>query len=56
MSQNEGDKGELTKAGLHRVFTGTPNLVMDLQTVGVLDVFKGELEDTDLDVRVRLFR
>ena len=60
MSQNmgngQGEKGELTRASAYRVFAGAPNLVMDLQPAGVLDVLKRGLEDADLEVRVSLFR
>ena len=59
MTQNvgnaHGEKPELTRASAYRVFAGAPNLVMDLQTAGVLEVLKKGLEDTDLEVCVPLF-
>jgi len=56
VGNGQGEKGELTRASAYRVFAGVPNLVMDLQTTGVLDVLKRGLEDTNLEVSDRLFR
>lgn len=53
MAQAPGDPGSpgaLLRNGAYKIFAGSPNLVMDLQTEVVLGVFQKGLQDIDVEV------